>query len=249
MKKQKRPFALLLLCSMLGAGILISGFKSIPSGAKGLSVESKTSTQGYKYTILYKNDLKLDVSLMRPDKSDKNLVLVIAGAYTNLDTYSVDGLYIDNGTVHNKTKVNHSLGGGIKIINGECEIFPTRKGKLLNDSLINLVVSRKGSFFQQIQLIEKGKGAKYKDVKLFQRRAIVKLKGGKTAVIESFEHITLTAFTTDLLELGAVDALYTDMGSWDEGWYRDPANGKPITIGRLRAQTDKQCNWVVFKLK
>jgi hypothetical protein len=65
-------------------------------------------------------------------------------------------------------------------------------------------------------------------------------------VIESYEHITLTDYTKDLLELGVTDALYTDMGSWDEGWYR---NGNDIeTIGRIRSQTDKQCNWVVFKI-
>ena len=98
-------------------------------------------------------------------------------------------------------------------------------------------------------MIEKGVGANYKDKKLFQRRAIVKLKGNKIAIIESFEHITLAAFTKDLLELGVVDALYTDMGSWDEGWYKDPASGKTITIGRMKMQTDKQCNWVVLKVK
>ena len=126
-------------------------------------------------------------------------------------------------------------------------MFPTNKGKLLTDSLINFVASKKGSLFQQILMIEKGVGAKYKDVKLFQRRAIVKLKGNKTAVIESYEHITLTAFTTDLLELGVQDALYVDMGAWDEGWYINPSDNKIITIGRMKTQTDKQCNWVVFK--
>lgn len=213
-----------------------------------LTVESKKSSSGNNYTIVYKNDLAIDVSLKRPDKKDKNIFLCIAGAYTDLTGYFIDGLYIDNGKVYNKDKINYSLGGGIKIINGEAEIFPTRKGKILNDSLINSITSKKGSFFQQIQMIEKGVGAKYKDNKLFQRRAIVKLKSGKTAVIESFEHITLADFTKDLLELDAVDALYTDMGGWDEGWYRGD-EGNIITIGRIKTHTNKQCNWVVFRKK
>ena len=96
--------------------------------------------------------------------------------------------------------------------------------------------------------IEKGKGAKYKDEKLFQRRAIVKLKDNITAVIESYENISLSSFTSDMLELGVIDALYTDMGAWDEGWYRNPSDKKIITIGRMKTQTDKQCNWVVFKI-
>lgn len=225
------------------------GFSSIYNlnNTEQLTVETKKSQKGYTYTFFYKNNLQIDVSLKRPEKSDKNVVLCIPGAYTDLQSYFVDGLYIDNGKVYNKDKINHSLGGAIKIVNGECQIFSTQKGKLLNDSLIDIIVKSKGSLFQQIQMIEHGKGAKYKDTKLFQRRAIIKTKENKTAVIESFEHITLEAFTKDMLEFGIKEALYTDMGAWDEGWYK--INDKPVTIGRLKTQTDKQCNWVVFKIK
>lgn len=191
----------------------------------------------------------MDVSLKRPDKNNSNILLCIPGAYTDLQNYSVDGLYIDNGKVYNKDRINHSLGGAISIINGEAALFPTQKGKLLNDSVINYIVAKKGSLFQQILMIEKGVGAKYKDLKLFQRRAIVRLKSNKTVIIESFEHITLTAFTKDLLELGVKDALYTDMGAWDEGWYKNGADNKVVTIGRMKTQTNKQCNWVVLKIK
>ncbi len=229
--------------------VSVLGFKNTKTTTNDLGIEHKKASSGYNYTIFLKNSLIMDVSLTRPSQNDNNILLCIPGAYTDLQTLKVDGLYIDKGKVHNKDKINHSLGGAIKIIQGDCEIFPTRKGKLLNDSLIDHLVNKKGSLFQQIQMIEKGKGATYKDTKLFQRRAIVKLKTGKTAIIESFEHITLTAFTKDLLELGVTDALYTDMGSWDEGWYRDPSSGKITTIGRIRTETEKQCNWVVFKVK
>jgi hypothetical protein len=232
MKQKRIAFLSVILLAAFILPFITSAFKS-----------------GYNYTIFYKNDLLLDVSLKRPDKNDKNILLCIPGAYTNLQSYDVDGLYIDNGTVYHPNNVNYSLGGAIKIVNGDCELFPTNRGKLLNDSLINSVVKQKGSLFQQILMIEKGVGATYKDVKLFQRRAIVKLKGNKTAVIESYEHITLTAFTNDLLELGVTDALYTDMGAWDEGWYKNPADNSVVTIGRMKTQTDKQCNWVVFKVK
>lgn len=238
--------ALLLLAAALP--FLISAFKSdfaIPGN--NLKIEKKKTKSGYNYTIFYANTLNLDISLGRPTKTDDNILLCTAGAFTNLQNYTVDGLYIDHGKVLNKTKINNSLGGAIKIIDGECEIFPTNKGKLLTDSLINFVVAKKGSLFQQIQMIEKGVGAKYKDVKLFQRRAIVKLKGNKMAIIESYENITLTTFTTNLLELGAADALYMDMGAWDEGWYKNPADNKITTIGRMKTQTEKQCNWVVLK--
>jgi hypothetical protein len=247
----KRYFSTNSIFSFIAIAIMFSicAFKREEIEKNELTIEKKKTKSGYNYTLFYKNNLKLDVSLIRPNKADNNILLCFPGAYTDLKNYSVDGLYINNGTVLNKNQVNHSLGGAIKIINGECEIFPTNKGKILNDSTINFVVSKKGSLFQQIQLIEKGKGARYKDVKLFQRRAIVKLKDNKTAVIESYENISLSSFTTDLLELGVIDALYTDMGAWDEGWYRNPSDKKIITIGRMKTQTDKQCNWVVFKLK
>ncbi|MGZ4034281.1 MAG: hypothetical protein ACXVP4_05415 [Bacteroidia bacterium] len=249
MRRRRFYFSFLFLCAAAFTCFNFYGFKHASLGDNGLLVENKKAASGYNYTIFYKNNLLLDVSLKRPDKNDKNILLCIPGAFTDLQTSFVDGLYIDNGQIHNKDKINHSLGGAIKIINGDCEIFPTEKGKLLNDSLIKSLVAAKGSLFQQIQMIEKGVGAKYKDVKLFQRRAIVKLKGNKTAIIESYENITLSVFTKDLLELGTVDALYTDMGAWDEGWYKNTGDDKIITIGRMKTQTEKQCNWVVLKVK
>ncbi|HEX8517145.1 MAG TPA: hypothetical protein VF868_13190 [Bacteroidia bacterium] len=243
MKRKHIPGIILLFFLAAASSSFLISFKAAPISI--LKIENKRTASGNNYTIFHKNDMKLDVTLKRPLKSDKSIHLCIAGPFTDLVSLTVDGLFIDNGIVHNRNKINRSLGGGIKIINGECEIFPTQKGKLLNDSLIKSITAGKGSFFQQIQLIEKGKGAKFKDVKEFQRRAIVKLKQNKTAVIESYEHITLAAFTKDLLELGVLDAIYTDMGSWDEGWYRKGSSVE--TIGRLRTQTARQCNWVILK--
>ena len=248
MTTAKRFFIIsIVLLLAITFSFLNNAFKSDANGVNILTVEKKKTKSGYNYTLFFKNNLKIGISLTRPEKTDNTIQLCIAGAFTDLQNHSPDGLLIENGKVLNKNKMNHSLGGAIKIINGECEMFPTDKGKLLTDSLINFIVSKKGSLFQQIQMVEKGGGAKYKDVKLFQRRAIVKLKGNKTAIIESYENITLTAFTTDLLELGAVDALYVDMGAWDEGWYKNPSDNKTITIGRMKTQTDKQSNWVMFK--
>lgn len=241
-------FSIFLLLAFT-APYLAGAIKSRHLAANGLGLETKKAASGYTYTIFYKNNLQLDASLKRPDKNDPNIVLCIPGAFTNLADYTVDGLYIDNGKIINEHSINHSLGGAICITGSDCTIFPTQKGRLLTDSLIRRVATRKGSLFQQIQMIENGVGATYKDNKLFQRRAIVKLKGGKTAIIESYEHITLAAFTKDLTALGAVDALYTDMGAWDEGWYKDPAGNAPVTIGRMKTQTDKQSNWVVYKVK
>ena len=182
----------------------------------------------------------------RPDQKDRNIVLSIAGAFTDLNTDKVDGIYMSNGTSGNTAKKNSTLGGAIKIVNGDCEIFPSKKGKLLNDSIIKVLSPKKASFFQQIQMIENGTAAKFKDVKLFQRRGIAKFKNGKTAIIESDEAITLKVFADDLVELGVNSLLYTDMGAWDEGWYRDPVKGNIVVMGKDKSQTARQSNWVVF---
>ena len=188
-----RRFSILSIVLLLAIAFsfLTSAFKKDALLGNNLIVEKKKTKSGYNYTIFHKENLKMDLTLKRPEKTDNTIQLCIAGAFTDLQNYSPDGLLIENGKVVNKNKINNTIGGAIKIINGECELIPTNKGKLLTDSLINFVVAKKGSLFQQILMIEKGIGSKYKDVKLFQRRAIVKLKGKKTAIIESYENITL----------------------------------------------------------
>jgi hypothetical protein len=66
-------------------------------------------------------------------------------------------------------------------------------------------------------------------------------------MIESKESITLKVFSEDLVILGVMQLIYTDMGSWDEGWYKNQKNNKIVIIGQDLSQTAKQSNWVVFK--
>ena len=67
------------------------------------------------------------------------------------------------------------------------------------------------------------------------------------AIIESKQAITLKVFSDDLVLLGVQQLIYTDMGSWDEGWYKDPSSNKLVTIGQDLSQTSKQSNWIIFK--
>lgn len=243
--KNKSVLLLLFFCGLL----LISAKRGSRIACKTpvpISVETKTVKSGNHYTIIYQEKSKAGFVIERPSRNDSSVVLCIAAAFTLLDDYTVDGLHIVNGEVMKKNKINKRVGGGVKIIGGKCTLLSTKKGKLINDSLITLIAGAKGSFFQQIMLIENGAVSSFKDTALFQRRAIVTMKNGATAVIESFEHIRLSRFSGDLAELGVKDAIYTDMGSWDEGWYRNPKNCKTETIGRLRAQTSKQTNWFIF---
>ena len=139
------------------------------------------------------------------------------------------------------------MGGVFYIENNSCKIFQSKKGKLFNDSLLTIVKTQKASLFQQIQCIENGTAAKFKDKKLFQRRGIAILNDNSIAIIESEQAITLEVFSKDLVLLNVKQLIYTDMGAWDEGWYRNPLNNVLIKIGKDLSQTAKQSNWIVFR--
>lgn len=215
--------------------------------SQAISIEKKIGKSKTTYTFIKKNNCKILFDDKLPDKNDASILLCIPAAFTNLENYKVDGIYAVNGRIENKKNINTTLGGVFYIENGTCRIFQSGKGKLFNDSLLNIAIKKKNSFFQQIQCIQNGKAASFKDQKNFQRRGIAILKDNSVAVIESYENITLKIFSDDLAQLGVVQLIYTDMGAWDEGWYRDVNTGKPLIMGRDLSQTAKQSNWVIFK--
>ncbi len=213
-----------------------------------ITIESAHGSSGKSaYKIIYKNSARIDFSIKRPDINDTHILLCIPGAYTKLDNDSVDGLFICNGIAHNRHSINHSLSGVIEMVNGDCSIFRSYRGSTLTDSVIASIEKQHGSLFQQTWLVVNDSCAHYKDSSLFERRAIVKFHNGKTAIVESSAAITLWAFANDLKALKVKDALYTDMGAWDEGWYKNPKDGKVVLLGNNHSQTKRQSNWVVFE--
>lgn len=212
-----------------------------------ISIEKKIGKSKTTYTFIKKNNCQISFEDKHPNKADKTILACIPAAFTELTNYKVDGIYAVKGRIDNKTTINKTLGGVFYIENGNCKVFQSGKGKLFNDSLLKLVTKNKASFFQQIQCIQNGKAASFKDLKLFQRRGIAILNDNSIAIIESYENITLKVFSEDLALLGVSQLIYTDMGAWDEGWYKDPISHKIVTIGRDLSQTSKQSNWIVFK--
>ncbi|MBK7748810.1 MAG: hypothetical protein IPI39_16325 [Candidatus Obscuribacter sp.] len=81
----------------------------------------------------------------------------------------------------------------------------------------------------------------------FQRRAIGLTKQGAYKIFQSDKAISFSTFNRDLVSMGVTEALYFDMGAWDEGWYRHATTGKAITIGLDRSRTDRQSNWLILK--
>jgi hypothetical protein len=213
-----------------------------------LKVETKHGASGLSdYFIIYKKSAKIEFENTRPLKEDTNILLCIPGAFTRLNDYAIDGLYICKGKVINKNAINHSLGGGIKIEDGKCTIFSTGYGKRLTDSIVNVISAKKGYFFQQIRMIDDEGPAHFKDSVLTYRRGIAIFKNGEVAIIESSAPVMLSTFANDIYKMDAQSLIYTDMGSWDEGWYRNPSDGGLVVIGKSRTETKLQSNWVIFR--
>lgn len=215
--------------------------------AQGLKPDTKTGNSGTTYTFFKKQGYKLEFTDKRPDIADASVMLCIPAAFTNVGNNRVDGIYAVSGTIAHPVVINKTLGGICYIEKGNCRIFQSAQGRLFGDSLYHAAKMAKASFFQQIQCIEHGKAAGFKDKKLFQRRGIAILKDHSIAVIESQEPITLKVFAEDLVELGVMELIYTDMGAWDEGWYRPTEKASPKTLGTDLSQTARQSNWVIYR--
>lgn len=204
-----------------------------------------TAKSGISYRIFSQSSLSLRFETRRPRESDTRIELCVPAAFTTHDN-KIDGVYVVDGAVFNASATNAQLGGALVVIDGHAKGVATESGALLSKDVLNRITEKQGSLFQQFLIVQDGKAATFKDKSKFQRRAIVEFRNGDgVAVVESTTAIPFTTFNADLVELGAQQAIYTDMGAWDEGWYRDP-NGRIETIGLDKSLTNRQSNWVTF---
>lgn len=189
-----------------------------------------------------------EVTTTRPLKVDSSVIFVCAAAFTRLDNLQIDGLFIENGKVISRN-VNQTLGGGIIVPSTGSKqvpvIFGTEMGAKLDTAFVDSMARIGSSFFQQIQMVRDGQSLVFrKDISRFQRRAIC-IWHEQPVIIESKLPCTLQKFADVMKNCGVQNALYLDMGSWDEGWFRDE-NFSLYTIGLMRNQTKKQSNWLKF---
>lgn len=240
-----RPFLIVLTAIGL---FLCFGWAVAAKESTGLSVQTLKGKSGANYQFFQKNNLSIAFAIRRPSSSDTEIKLSIPAAFTTREG-SIGGLYAHEGKFYNSNRVDTSLGGAIEIVDGDFKIFATSQGACFTKEYRRRLEQLKGSMFQQFQIVEKGVAAKFKDKTHFQRRAIVEFTNGRKGIIESDRAITFEIFNTDLAALGVEDALYTDMGAWDEGWYRDAKTGTVKPLGLDRSLTHKQTNWVVLKEK
>lgn len=213
---------------------------------KGIAPTSVTAASGVVYQLFPQGKFALDFRTVRPSTSDSDIVFCIPAAFTGHDN-KIDGVFISNGAIGNGNAINHELGGAMVIENGQGRLLATNKGATLTQQFLESVQKSKGSLFQQFLIVQNGNPAVFRDQSKFQRRAIGLTKQGSFKIFESDKAITFSTFNTDLAALGVTDALYFDMGAWDEGWYRHATTSKTITIGLDKSQTHRQSNWLVLK--
>ena len=201
----------------------------------------------HEYVVYTWNDyLRLDWVTERPDKQDKSVYFCVPAAFTRGGDYAIDGAYIENGSCGHFDAVNQRLGGGLHInASGNPEFLDTERGGLLTDDFCEQYQQKGSDFFQQIMMVVNGQAATFKDKALFTRRALVQKEDGSLLFLESVKASSMTQFAIDLVEFGAQNAIYLDMGSFDEGWWRFA--GEPLIIGRNKTQTELQTNWLILR--
>lgn len=217
----------------------------LPANGQALRAEWNQTSSGKKYLIIRSDSCKLSFELLRPDSKDPELLLCIPAAFTAVGG-GLCGLYAREGEIYNQNLIDLKMSGGIEIKNGSCRIFDTAGGTKLNAEFIEKLKSDKASFFQQFQIVKDGKAEHFKDYSEVQRRCIALKKDACLQIVESCGPVSLSSFAVDLVEMGVENAIYTDMGPWGHGWYRD-STGKLVGIGQSRSMTHKQSNWVVFR--
>ena len=227
--------------------LFVASAKLTAKPSNDLSIQKPIAKSGCHYLIIKPADsVDLEFAIERPDKKREDILACIPAAFSS-KRGGISGFYAWNGESFNLSNADRAISGAIEFTNGKIKIIDTNRGALINDDLLKKLKQNKSSMFQQFQLVKDGQPEAFHDKSNYQRRCIAILNDGKSAFVESDESITMTEFAKDLAEIGVANAVYTDMGPWNEGWYRNPENGKIVVIGHDRLLTGRQTNWVIMR--
>lgn len=224
------------LCIVLGA--------CQPQAARQVLAVEKQTKQGSRYTLFYPQSLAVQVVTQRPAAPDERCHLSVAAAYTDLNTYAPLDLLVCQGRLRQTTATVGFLTGVLTIVGDTLAIGRVAAGQVPPRAQLVRASQRRGTVLLQELLVFEGKNQRQAGGSAFQRRALVEFANHRFAVVESAaDDLEMQQFAADLLELGAKNALYLDMGDWDEGWYRD--GRRVVTLGHRRTHTARQSNWLV----
>ncbi|MDO7845733.1 hypothetical protein Q5H92_05140 [Hymenobacter sp. M29] len=215
------------------------------SSAPEVRVEGKTTTDGHQYTLFHPQGLAVRVMTTRPDVADGRYQLSVAAAYTDLDTGQPLDLLVSSGRVRQTRAKVGFLDGVLTLVGDSLSIARIPMGQAPARAELERVRRHQGTLMLQELLVFEGRNLRTEGGAVFQRRALMELAGHRLVVVESTsDELTMQHFADDLVELGARQALYLDMGGWDEGWYK--TGSQVVKLGHRRTDTARQSNWLVF---
>jgi hypothetical protein len=226
-------------------GLLVGLFACSSSVAPAVHTEERTTHNKNAYIVFSPEGLSIQLLTTRPEPANSSYQLSVAAAYTDLTTYQPLDLLVYQGHKRQPKATVGFLDGVLTIQGNQLTISQIGRGQTPSHAQLAQVSKQKGTLLLQELLVYQGKNQRPAGGSLFQRRALVEFANHRFAVVESAsDSLTLQQFADDLIELGAHNALYLDMGDWDEGWYK--SGNTVIKLGNRRTQTAKQSNWLVF---
>lgn len=208
------------------------------------------------YLVINAYNVELQfVDSIAPNMSDSDIVLSVPAAFTGerLDYYkpfNICGNYVVNGVA--------KRGFSSKYCTGYCAsyadtliISSSKRSDLDGQKIItvdkNSAIESKGSFFQQLILVDNGVVSDYIPFnKLNYYRAVCIGGNSKVAVVQSLDKVTCSDFAKALVQMGYTNALYLDMGNWAWGWLREDS-GSIYELSYKYPDTQYQTNWLILK--
>ena len=194
--------------------------------------------------ILYPQFTKVDLACgSMPRKSDNNVILVAEAAYTGellkeFKHTNIAGDHVSGGVRYRGYKCKRNTGAFV-YYNGKWKFCHENYSDEMDKAAKN-----GGAAFGQEMIIHKGKlvPIKRKDTNINQFRALCEIEG-RLCVAESNTLIPFGQFKQFLLEAGATEALYMDMGrGWNHAWYRNKGQ-----VVELHPKKHNYCtNWITF---
>ncbi|MBO7277623.1 MAG: hypothetical protein J6U84_06640 [Bacteroidales bacterium] len=204
----------------------------------------KTDTMQYSFVRYTPENAQYHFQRQKPDSNDNKLLMSVVAAFTSKRPEHIVGTSVSKG--NKRVYPTDAETAYCLIIGDDVSIESLENNKAF---AIERAVRQKGDYFQQMHLVENGEA---KQCEIFKnratfRRALVKDET-ETSIIETLERMTIDEFIKGLIELDYQQAIYLDMGSWSEGWYKDDSNNV-IRIGNNWKSSHLQTNWLVIRKK
>lgn len=230
---------------MLFISVLIFSFDYLRAQESKLKIDTlyhQIDTMQYRFARYVPQNAHYHFQRVKPDSNNTDLLMSVVAAFTSKAPEHVVGTSVSNGK--KRIYPTDAETAYCLIIGEEVKIEALSEN---HKSAIETAVKQKGDYFQQMLLIE---NAEAKSCEIFKNRATFRRalaqKEGETHLVESLDRMTIDDFIQSLIFLGYEQAIYLDMGSWSEGWYRNDEN-EIIRIGNNWKSSHLQTNWLVIR--